>query len=149
MKRIVICVITVALVAFCAATSAAKTVRYHGPVAKGGSVSFKAVVRDGKIKRVKHFRWKHVPLKCQRDTFKNSGSFIDVARVRHREFLMEGNNFSGSQFGKTKGKFRRSGKVTGRLIINGAFGSRRHPYTRCHVKGGTIRRGVRWRAHRG
>jgi hypothetical protein len=149
MKRMVICVITISLVAFCAAASAAKTSRYHGAVAKGGSVSFKAVVHDGKIRRVKQFRWKHVPLKCQEGTFKNSGGFTDVVRVHHREFVMSGNNFSGNQFAKTKGKFRHNGKVRGRLIVNGTFGRSPNRFHHCRVKGGTIRRGVRWHAHHG
>jgi hypothetical protein len=149
MKRMLICAISITLVAFCATAFAAKTSRYHGPAAKGGSVSFKAVSHHGKISAVKDFSWKHVPLKCQEGTTKNSGSFTDTIPVHGGKFRVSGNNFSGNQFGETRGKFRPNGKARGRLIINGTFGRSPNRFHHCHVKGGTIRRGVRWHAHHG
>jgi opacity protein-like surface antigen len=146
MKRMLICVASIALVAFCA-TATATTSRYHGAAAKGGSVSFKAVVHHGKIKTVKDFRWKHIPLKCQEGTTRSSTGFSDTVRVHHGKFKVSGNNPSGNKFAEAKGLFQHHGKARGRLIVNGTFGTGSNRLHHCHVKGGTIRTGVRWDAH--
>jgi hypothetical protein len=134
LRRILICVTPIALLAF-AATALAGTKSYHGHATGGGTVTFKAIVRHGEIQEVKDFTFKRVPMQCDEGEIKLRDEFTGSTGVHRRKFRFTGND--NGAIATAFGKFNRRGpEARGTLSVDG---DPRHRGHNCQID-------TRWRA---
>ena len=130
MKR-VICV--AALLVVCLPASAlAGTKQFNGNFNGGGTIKFKAHLRNGTPTKISVLRWKHLPMDCAvGGTAPYNGGFGFPVTVARRHFNTRGQTPDGNIRSKFEGRFVKHGKqAKGYLKIDGSFPD--NGFSGCH-----------------
>jgi hypothetical protein len=100
---------------------------YAGALDDGGTISFRSVVKNGKVTGVKDFRWNNVPTQCLQGPYSYSAELPFALSVRNRLFAITATELGMVQ--AVTGKFTRSrNRVSGTLNVYGALAPR---HTNC------------------
>jgi hypothetical protein len=141
-KRVVTCAGLVVAIAL-PATTAARIRHFQGHGHRGGTVSFQARVRHGRIRRVGvGFAWKNLPVRCNQGYTNTDGSFTRRMQVHHRRFHGTGRTQTeaGWVIARVGGRFDRRGTTAhGTIRVLGDFSD---GATECDTGRD------RWKAHR-
>ena len=100
MKRLLICLCLVGVLAF-PATAAASKRKFHGTVDEGGTMGFTLVKKNG-VRKVKNFHWDNVPMICDQGKVTDGGSFFPM-KVKNGSF--KGTGFLEQATAKVAGTF--------------------------------------------
>jgi hypothetical protein len=111
---------------------------YTGTLDDGGTISFRSVVKNGKVTGVKDFRWKNVPTDCLQGPYSYTSGLPFSLNVRSRLFSITATG--GGLVQAVTGKFTTNRRrANGTLNVYGALAPR---HTGCST--GL----VEWSAHR-
>lgn len=130
MKRALLIVLIVALAI--PALASAGTRSYSGDLKGGGTLKFKAQIRNGTPIKVRTVRWKGLPLDCAvGGTVAYNSGFAFPVTVARRHFKARGQTANGESKSKLDGHFIKQGnKAEGYLQVNGSFADQ--GYQNCH-----------------
>lgn len=119
--RFAIPIAAIAILLAAAAPAGASTASYTGTFADGGSISFKAVARHGKVVRVKEFSWSDVPAACKQGAVSYSAGLPYSLGVAARLFSMTASD--GGLVQSVSGRFTNHRRhANGSLSAFGVFG---------------------------